>query len=46
MTKVLENGRTEITISVEKEQGKNDSIDLWKKNGFPVRKFLISLWRK
>ena len=34
MTKVLENDRTEMTISAEKKQGKKNSIDLWKKNGF------------
>ena len=35
MIKVLErNGRTEMSISTEKEQGKRNSIGLWKKNGF------------
>ena len=35
MTKVLEqNGRTEITISTEKEQGKRKSTALFKNNGF------------
>ena len=35
MTKVLEkNGRTEMSISTEKEQGKRNSIDLFFKNGF------------
>ena len=31
MTKVLDNqGRTEMTISTEKELGKRNSTDLWK----------------
>ena len=35
MTKVLEkNGRTEMSISTEKEQGKRNSTDLFKKNVF------------
>ena len=35
MTKVLEkNGRTEMTISTEKEQVKRNSIDLFFKNGY------------
>ena len=35
MTKVLEKGgRTETTISTEKEQAKKNSTDLWRKNGF------------
>ena len=35
MTKVLEkNGRTEMTISTEKEQGKRNSTALFKNNGF------------
>ena len=34
MSKAFEKGKTEMGISVEKEQGKRNSIDLWKKNGF------------
>ena len=35
MTKVLEkNGRTEMTVSTEKEKRKRNSTDLWGKNGF------------
>ena len=35
MTKVLEkNGRTEMTISTEKEQVKRNSTDLFFKNGY------------
>ena len=33
MSKIFEQGKTEMSISVEKEQGKRNSIDLWKKNG-------------
>lgn len=44
MTKVLEkNGRTEMTVSTEKEQGKRNSTDLWKKMVFLARKFVTSL---
>ena len=45
MTKVLEkNGRTEMSISTEKEQGKRNSIDLWgKKMAFLVLKLVTSL---
>ena len=47
MTKVLEkNGRTEMTVSTEKEQGKRNSTDLWEKMGFLARKFVTSLYRK
>ena len=34
MTKVLENGRTEMTSFADKEQGKKNSINLWKENVF------------
>ena len=36
MTKVIENrnGRTELTVSKEKEEGMKNIINLWKKNGF------------
>ena len=34
MTKLLENGRMETTISAEREPQKRNSTDLWKKNGF------------
>ena len=34
MSKAFEKGKTEMSISVETEQGKRNSIDLWKKNGF------------
>lgn len=34
MGKVLEQGKTEMKVSVEKEQGKRNSFDLWEKNGF------------
>ena len=44
MTKVLEkNGRTEMTVSTEKEQGKRNSTDLWEKMVFLARKFVTSL---
>ena len=46
MTKVLEkDGRTEMSISTEKEQGKRNSTDLFLKNGFSACKFVTSLWR-
>ena len=44
MTKVLEkNGRTEMTISNEKEQGKRNSVDLFLEMVFLIRKFVHSL---
>ena len=43
MSKVLEQGKTEMKVSVEKEQGKRNSFDLWEKTDFSVRKFAIFL---
>ena len=34
LSKVFDQGKTEINISVEKEQGKRSSCYLWKKNGY------------
>ena len=43
MSKVLEQGKTEIKVSVQKEQGKRNSFDLWEKTDFSVHKFAIFL---
>ena len=34
LSKVFDKGKTQINISVEKEQGKRKSFYLWKKNGY------------
>ena len=46
MSKVFEQGKTELSISVEKEQGKRNSIDLWKKNGYFSSQLCDFSWEK
>lgn len=43
MSKVLEQGKTEIKVSVEKEQGKRNSFDLREITDYSIRKFAIFL---